>query len=93
MVSSTISKYLQPDNTFDVIATRYLDEYDLFFGPNQFGAEFLVQDFDRTSDVLVALGLATSKSWCRKNGWDKPLESGYQEIEFGKLKYRLCILR
>lgn len=86
-------KYLQPDNTLDVIAPRWLEDYDLFFGPNQFGAEYVVQDFDRISEVLVALGLVDSKSWCRKNGWDKLLQEGYQEIIFGKLKHKICILR
>jgi hypothetical protein len=86
-------KYLQFDNTFDVIAPRWIDEYDSFFGPIRPGTEPLVQDFDRTSEVLVALGLVDSKGWCRKNGWDKPLQEGYQEITFGKLKYRICILR
>jgi len=90
-----MSKYLQTDNTIDVIAPRWVEDYDLFFGPTsaKIDVNVVVQDFDRTSEVLVHLGLAPSKGWCRKNNWDKPLEPGYQEIEFGKLKYKLCILR
>lgn len=86
-------KYLQPDNTFDVISPKWYEDYDLFFGPNQFGSPIMVHNFERTSEVLVALGLVESRSWCKKNGWDRPLESGYQEITFGKLKHRICILR
>ena len=88
-------KYLQADNTFDVIAPRWVEDYDLFFGPTKarIESDVVVQDFDRVSEVLVHLGLVDSKSWCRKNGWDKPLQEGYQEITFGKLKHRICILR
>ena len=85
-------KYLQPDNTIDVINPSLLAEYELFFGPILPGCEPLVLAATRTTDILMALGLAQSKGWCRKNSWDNPLPDGYSEIVFGSLRYKICIL-
>lgn len=90
-------KHLQENNTIDVISPSMVADYSLFFGPwgakIEIGEKVVVRDFQDLAELLVWLGLAQSRSWCRKNGWDKPLEPGYQEIVFGKLRYRICILR
>lgn len=91
------SNHVQDDNSIDVISPSLINDYSLFFGPVgakiEIGEKVVFGDFQDLAELLVFLGLAQSRSWCRKNGWDKPLEPGYQEIVFGKLKYRICILR
>lgn len=90
-------QYLQDDNTIDVISPELVQEYSLFFAPIgvsiEIGPNVLVQNFSSTADLLVFLELAPSKSWCRKNNWDRPIETGYSEIVFGSLRYKICILR
>lgn len=90
-------QYLQEDNTIDVISPALVEEYSLFFAKIgeklEVGPHVLVQDFSTTTDLLVFLGMAQSKGWCRKNKWDRLLEPGYQEITFGALKRKICILR
>lgn len=88
-----MSEYLQPDNTIDVISPELLPDYELFFGPITPGTKPLVQTFEKTAALLMALNLATSTSWCRKNNWDKEIKSGYQELTFGSKRVKLCILR
>lgn len=91
------TQYLQEDNTIDVISPSLVQDYNLFFGKIGeiliVGPHVVVQDFQTTTELLVFLGLAQSKGWCRQNGWDRPLEPGYQEITFGKLRRKICILR
>lgn len=86
------NEHLQSDNTIDVIHSSFLSDYELFFGPLNDTAKPFVSDASRTSDLLVNLGLASSKGWCKKNGWDRALIAGYQEFYFGALKYKICVL-
>lgn len=88
-----LKEFLQPDNTIDVISPSSEADYELFFGPIIPGTKPLVMDFDSTTGLLVHLGLAQSKGWCRKNNWDNLLDEGYQELTFGSKRYKICILR
>jgi len=85
-------EYLQPDNTIDVIPKDFAD-YELFFGPLLPDTKPFFLDTTRTSDLLLALNLVLSKTWCRKNNWDRELLPGYQEIVFGAKRVKLCVFR
>jgi hypothetical protein len=83
--------YLQPDNTVDVLSVETMKDYTLFFGPIIEGTTPLIISAKRISDVLIALNLAQSKTWCRKNNWDWEIPQGYSEVTFGMKKVKLCI--
>lgn len=84
-------KYLQIDNTIDVLSSNTLSGglYEPMFGP--IIHEPLITNSTNIADILVELGLAQSKGWCRKNNWNYEIPAGYNEIYFGKLKFKLCI--
>lgn len=86
--------YLLSDNSINIIDPDLLHEYDLFFGPltDEDKAKAFQIKVTKISEVLIALGLAESKTWCRKNNWDHVLRSGWTDIKFGYRKIRLCIL-
>lgn len=85
-------KFLQDDNTIDVISPLVVNDYGLFFGPLTDGPGPCVLEARRASDILVHLGLAQSRGWCRKNNWDFPLTDGYSEFVFGSKRIKVCIL-
>jgi len=85
-------EYLQSDNSIDVISQHNLADYELFFGPILPNTKPFITSLTNIGEILFELGLAQSKSWCRKNNWYKELEYGYQEIVFGFKRYKLCIL-
>jgi hypothetical protein len=85
-------KCLQEDNTIDVLSPSAPEtDHELFFGPIL--AEPFRSDATSTADLLVELGLAQSKSWCRKNGWDKPIEPGFNVFVFGSKRVSIYVLR
>lgn len=78
-------EYLQPDNSINVIDPDFMHEYDTLFGPDP--GTPLVMKAHSTQDILLHLKLAPSKTWCRKNNWDKPIQ-GWFEFTFGYHKYK-----
>lgn len=86
-----MSEFLQPDNTIDIISDETSGDYVSFFQPSADAKPFVINTATKISDILVALNLVQSKTWCRKNNWDYPLEPGYNEIKFGMKKVKLCI--
>ena len=87
-----IAEFLQPDNSIDVIPEGFPD-YELFFGPLLPDTKPLFLATIRTSDLLLALNLVISKTWCRKNNWDRELLPGYQEIVFGTKRVKICVFK
>ena len=87
-------EFLLADNSINVIDPDRMDDYELFFGP--LTEEDKAKPFHlkpkKISDVLVALGLVESRTWCRKNNWDWELQPGWTDVKFGSRKVRLCIL-
>ena len=85
---------IQSDNSVDVISQEVVDkgDYELVFGPILPDAKPLVGEFVTIADVLIALGLAQSRTWCRKNKWDWKIPSGYTEVKFGMKKVKICML-
>jgi hypothetical protein len=67
---------------------------DLFFGPLLPDDEFKwFNKQTRFPEVLADLGLFSSRSEARRNGWDKDIPKGFSDIRIGKLKKRICILK
>jgi len=87
-------EHVLPDNTINVLASKYVWDYDFFFSPEKKPFKFfeVSNKTIRISEILLALELAPTRTWCKQNEWDYELEAGYQEIRFGKLKIQLCIL-
>lgn len=85
-------QFLQEDNTIDVIHPLLESEYELFFGPVSKDSNPLFYDGKDLAEIFVETKLAPSFSWCRKNGWNRKLKSGFQEIVFGKNKVRIFVL-
>lgn len=89
MVLTLNIKYLQPDNTIDVLSSQTLSDYELYFRP--ITGSPLVTESSNLGEILFETGLIESKTWARKNGWWKSVSGGYQEVLFGKNKVKLCI--
>lgn len=87
-------KYLMADNTIDVVASQCIWDYSLFFGPTSKPFEFfeINNKILRVSDILLALELVSTRTWCRKNNWDWEIPAGYKEFSFGTKKIRICCL-
>ena len=89
-------QFLQSDNTIDVISHQRVWDYEDFFGPvtkpYNDAAFFVNNDTKRISEILLALGLASTRTWCRKNNWDWEIPQGYFEVKFGLKRIKLCIL-
>jgi hypothetical protein len=74
-----------------------ISEYDrnLFLGPfdDNDGPILEFNDSHTTMSHLMSLcGCFKSISEARKNGWNKPIPSGYQELTFGKKRLKIYIL-
>ena len=81
-----VSGHFCPEHPIPVLAHKDCWYRDILLW---FGVPSLVirYDGDSTSDALVAAGAASSKSWCRKNGWDRPITKKFTEINFGKKRF------
>lgn len=92
--------FLHKDNTINVVSNQNIWYIDLFFGPiwGQVDRPFdrscflMPNSTTRISEVLLALELATTRTWCRKNNWDWEIPQGYSEVKFGMKKIKLCLL-
>jgi hypothetical protein len=84
-------KFLQPDNTIDVISSKISDQdHSLFFGPINHPP--LITSSRNIGDILFELELIPSKGWARKNNWWKEIPPGFHEFVFGKNKIKIYVL-
>jgi hypothetical protein len=44
------------------------------------------------SKALAIAGLFRSRSQAKKNGWDKPIDAGFDVFTFGKLRHEVAVL-
>lgn len=67
---------------------------ELFFGPLASEDTFVrIDDDPMLSDVLVILGLFSSRSKGRGNGFHREIPEGLSQLRFGKLKTLITILK
>jgi len=66
----------------------------LFMGPFDAddGPFLLFNDTHTMAHIMHMAGCFKSVTQARKNGWDKPVPPGYQEIRFGKNRLMIYIL-
>jgi hypothetical protein len=62
------------------------EDRDLFFGPLDIADEVFVKMESRwcMAHILHNVGMFTSISQARKNGWNKPIPWGFTELTVGK---------
>ena len=78
---------------YNFTTTTVEEDLELFFGPLEKDDEFIhIQPNWVLAHVMHAAGCFSSISQARKNGWNKPIESGYSEYVVGKRKVRIHIL-
>lgn len=78
IVTETLKRYGQ--NFISENITK--DDKDLFFGSDE---EFVeIQPRWCMAHILHSVGMFTSISQARKNGWNKPIPWGYTELTVGK---------
>ncbi len=66
---------------------------DLFFGPLD-GEEFInIEEKDIMAHLMAKAGIFNSVSDARRNGWDKPIPSGFSDLRVGKKKTRITIFK
>ena len=65
---------------------------DLFFGPLDDEEFVTIGEGWIMAHVLHAAEIFPSVGQARKNGWDKPIPSGFTDFRTGKLKIRITIL-
>lgn len=87
-------KILQQDNTIDVVSSQRLHDYESFFGPIDKNSQYceVNNETTRISEILLALGLVPTRTWCRKNNWDWEIPEGFSEVTFGSKRIKLCLL-
>lgn len=84
-------KFLQSDNTIDVISSKISDQdHKLFFGPVLHLP--LITSSQNIGDILFELELIPSKGWARKNNWWREISPGFHEFIFGKNKIKIYVL-
>lgn len=69
------------------------EDKDLFFGPLSGAEDFKLKEDMLFANLLVELGLFSSTSQARKNGWNKNIPEGFTDVIVGKLKTRITILK
>lgn len=78
---------------YDFIIGKYQpNDPELFFGPDPIPIRYM----DATTglpEILVLCGIFKSKSDARRNGWDRPIEPGWNQYRVGKKKIHICILK
>lgn len=76
------------DREVNVLVGDVLDtDLDLFFGPLRDTDVFLrVPEGTMWGKVLVACGAFSSRGEARRNGWNKPIERGFDLFRMGKKK-------
>ncbi len=65
---------------------------DVIFGPIEPQDEFF--EFEKSTrwpQIMLDVGLFSSKGNARKNGWDKNVQSGFSMFSFGKLKHLVTV--
>jgi len=62
------------------------EDKEIFFGPLDIGDEVFIEIQSRwcMAHLLHNVGMFTSISQARKNGWNKPIPWGFTEITVGK---------
>lgn len=84
---------LHDGKEFNFIKSTEETDKELFFGPLNKDDEFIgIQDNWIMADIMVQSGLFPSKSQARKNGWNKPIPSGFSMHTVGKYKVLITIL-
>lgn len=86
--------FLRDDNTIDVLSSQCVWDYALFYRPVERPFDYfeVKNETKRISEILLALDLVPTRTWCRKNNWDWEILEGYQEVIFGSKRIKLCIL-
>lgn len=71
------------------------EDIDLFFGPLEpSDGPFIPMPHGWTmAHVICQAGIFKSVTEARKNGWDKPIEKGFQTIEFKKRGVKIHIMK
>lgn len=72
-----------------------LDDQLLFLGPiigDEDGPFHRIEDGWSMAHIMHAAGVFPSVKQAKKNGWDKPLPVGYDELTVGKGKLKIYIL-
>ena len=68
------------------------NDKELFFGPVEPSDFFIeIQDHWTMAHIMKEAGFFPSISQARKNGWDKPIPKGFNELIVGKKKKKIWI--
>ena len=67
---------------------------DILFGPWSNGDSLIkLSNNVRWPELLKSIGIFSSTSQARKNGWNKDIQTGWTNITIGKLRNRICIIK
>jgi hypothetical protein len=83
------------ENDFNFISKNASKEdIKLFLGDldNENETTFKIEDKDIMANLLFKAGVFPSVTQARKNGWNKPIPSGFSSFHAGKNKIRITIL-
>lgn len=79
---------------FNILIGKTIEsDKELFFGPLSEEDEFLSFEDQNFGNLLAQLGLFPSAGQAKKNGWNKDIPEGFTDLEVGKLKTRIVILK
>jgi hypothetical protein len=83
------------ENETNILIGGNIEEQDkeLFFGPLKENDKFQVMSNETIwADILVPLGIFSSRGQARKNGWFE-IPNGFTNIKVGKKKHLITILK
>jgi hypothetical protein len=69
-------------------------DVNLFLNPKSEGQERIIMNFENKllAHLMKEAGIFSSVSEARKNGWNRPIPTGYNEFVIGKKKSLVTIL-
>lgn len=78
---------------FNFFSSSDEKDRDLFFGPLDKEEFINIEEKDIMAHLMVKAGIFNSVSDARRNGWDKPIPSGFSDLRVGKKKTRITIFK
>jgi len=82
-------------NEFNFVSEKVSDaDMELFMGPFESDDGPLIRFPDNwiMAHIMYTAGIFKSISDARRNGWDKPIPKGYQELTVSKRRVKIYIL-
>lgn len=80
-------------NEWNFFLSSQESDKELFFGPLDGEIFTQIEPEWSMANIMTLIGIFPSVNQARKNGWNKPIPSGFSDIRVGKTKTRVTIFK